>query len=151
MNAQAENASFSALFADYRPRAGSYDEAWQGDGLRSHYRLLVKHLDALGVDNLKARWERAQRQINNDGVTFSARDATDAARPWRLDAMPVMLNQTEWQRISAGLVQRARLYEMILGDLFTQRNADARSLVAARGIVCQSQLLSSLSRLKWQA
>ena len=121
MNAPAENASFSALFADYRPRAGSYDEAWQADGLRPHYRQLVKHLDTLGVDNLKARWERAQRQINNDGVTFSAREATDAARPWRLDAMPVLLNQHEWQRISAGLVQRAQLYELILSDLFSQR------------------------------
>ncbi len=121
MNAPAENASFSALFGDYRPRAGSYDEAWQADGLRPHYRQLIKHLDTLGVDNLKARWERAQRQINNDGVTFSARDATEATRPWRLDAMPVLLTQQEWETISAGLIQRARLYETILSDLFGPR------------------------------
>ncbi|MCC6511877.1 MAG: circularly permuted type 2 ATP-grasp protein [Pirellulaceae bacterium] len=122
MNAPAENVSFTALFSDYKQRAGSYDEAFHDGQLRPHYKMLVGHLDTLGVDSLKARWERAQRQISNDGVTFSTRDAGDAAtRPWRLDAIPALLTEQQWSGISAGLIQRARLYEMILADLFTHR------------------------------
>ncbi|MEQ1826219.1 MAG: circularly permuted type 2 ATP-grasp protein [Pirellula sp.] len=122
MNSPAETASFTSLFAHYRTRAGTYDEASSGGHLRPHYRMLVEQLDALGVESLNSRWERVQKQINNDGVTFSTRDGTDAAtRPWRLGAMPVLLSQKEWNGISAGLVQRARLYEMILTDLYSER------------------------------
>lgn len=130
MNDSAEPGSFSALFTDYQPRAGTFDEAFDHGELRSHYRMLVRHLDALGIQTLQQRWERAQRQINNDGVTFSAREATGTAtRPWPLDALPVLLSETEWLGISAGLVQRARLYELILADLFTQRSLLADRLL----------------------
>lgn len=114
--------SFSDLFERYQSRSGVYDEASCNGVLRSHYQTLVRQLDKLGVETLQQRWELAQRQISNDGVTAGGRETTgNATRPWRLDAMPTLLSEGEWKGISAGLVQRARLYELILVDLFSQR------------------------------
>ena len=122
MNQTDKTISFSDLFERYQPRPGVYDEASCEGELRNHFQTLVRHLNTLGVENLRQRWERAQRQINSDGVTVGARESTgNATRPWRLDAMPALLAEHEWNGISAGLVQRARLYEYILADLFSQR------------------------------
>jgi uncharacterized circularly permuted ATP-grasp superfamily protein/uncharacterized alpha-E superfamily protein len=121
MNSTPDTGAFSELFARYPRRDGVYDEAFDGAELRPHWQAFVKHLDAIGPATLRRRWERAQRQIANDGVTFSAREATGAARPWLLDAIPALLPNQQWEQISAGLIQRARIYELILQDLFSNR------------------------------
>ncbi|MFO1062639.1 MAG: circularly permuted type 2 ATP-grasp protein [Pirellulales bacterium] len=121
MNHKPEIGSFSALFAQYERRSGAYDEAFDGSALRPHWQNFVKHLDSIGPSDLQLRWERAQRQIVGDGVTFSARESTSSARPWLLDALPTILTEQEWKHLSAGLIQRARLYELILADLFGPR------------------------------
>jgi uncharacterized circularly permuted ATP-grasp superfamily protein/uncharacterized alpha-E superfamily protein len=57
--------------------------------------------------------------MQSDGVTFNPIE-TDGkvARPWVLDSIPLVITNREWQAISNGLAQRARLYELILQDLF---------------------------------
>ena len=39
-------------------------------------------------------------------------------RPWNLDAIPLMIPPSEWSQLEAGLIQRARLLNLILADLY---------------------------------
>ncbi len=135
MSQKAKTASFAELFARYIPRTGTYDEASADGQLRPHYKNLVSYLDQLGVDTLQQRWERSQKQINNDGVNFNAREASGTAnRPWRLDALPAILSESQWTEISAGLIQRARLYEDILADIFSHRTLLRDRLIPAEAL-----------------
>ena len=111
--------SFSTLFQGYRPAAGSFDEAiWNGQ-LRPHWLTFVRHLDRIGTTELQRRWDQAQRQMSAEGLTFRPQDLGEGkSRPWVLDAVPLLMKDTEWKPIAAGLIQRARLYEFILSDLF---------------------------------
>ncbi len=39
-------------------------------------------------------------------------------RPWNLDAIPLLISPNEWRELEAGLIQRARLLNWILADLY---------------------------------
>ncbi len=151
MNHPAETATFSAMFADYRPKPGAFDEAISSDGLRPHYQSLVKHLDALGVATLQKRWERAQRQINNDGVTFSARESTwvghQAVAPG-CDACAVASKPMERYRRRPGAARQVVRVDSG-GSLFRTHSA-LGSLDPTRSPVRKPELLSGLSKLEWQ-
>jgi uncharacterized circularly permuted ATP-grasp superfamily protein len=63
-----------------------------------------------------------RRLIRDNGVTYNVYDdAGGAARPWDLDVLPFVLDGREWARIEAGIVQRARLTDALLADIYGQR------------------------------
>jgi len=99
--------------------AGS-DEMVDGDGvLRPHWRPFVKLLDALGPAELGRRWDQARSLIHENGITHNVYgDPHGLDRPWSLDFIPLLIAAREWDRISAGLAQRARLLDRLLADLY---------------------------------
>jgi uncharacterized circularly permuted ATP-grasp superfamily protein len=61
----------------------------------------------------------AARQIQENGVTYNVyADPKGADRPWELDLLPHVLAADEWQQLSAGIAQRARLLNAVLADLY---------------------------------
>ncbi|MCA9249243.1 MAG: circularly permuted type 2 ATP-grasp protein, partial [Planctomycetales bacterium] len=115
----AATAAEEPFLRGYQPTAGIYDEAVGADGqLRPHWAAFIAHLEQMGRPEFERRWGRAERQIAIDDLTFSPHDSGETARPWILDAIPLLMEEVEWRTISAGLEQRARLFEMILSDLF---------------------------------
>ena len=57
--------------------------------------------------------------IVENGVTYNVyADAQGRDRPWILDPLPFLLSAAEWQSIEAGVAQRARLLNAVLGDLY---------------------------------
>jgi uncharacterized circularly permuted ATP-grasp superfamily protein/uncharacterized alpha-E superfamily protein len=108
------------LLEDYRPVAGVYDEvAGPGGRPRQHCETLVRSLEGLGRHELSVRWEDAKRTIRDNGVTYNVYgDPQGVDRPWTLDMMPLLLDPEEWSRIEGALLQRSRLLNTILADLY---------------------------------
>ena len=108
------------LLEDYRPPAGIYD-AVSGPGARphAHCETLVRSLERLGRHELSSRWEAAKRAIRDNGVTYNVYgDPQGVDRPWTLDMMPLLIEPGEWNRIEGALLQRSRLLNTILADLY---------------------------------
>jgi uncharacterized circularly permuted ATP-grasp superfamily protein/uncharacterized alpha-E superfamily protein len=115
-------ASVPSILADYRPLAGVFDEMTENGRLRPHWKSFVEQLERIGSDELDRRWLRAQRQIDNDGVTFHPQgESGGVSRPWLLDAIPMVVTEREWDELGQGLAQRAGLLELIVRDLFGAR------------------------------
>ncbi len=108
------------LLDGYQPIPGRYDEAFDESGnLRPHWKQLADSIGAIGRTELQRRLNQAQRQIAEDGVTFNPHDVSgNAARPWVLDPVPLVIGHHEWESLSKGLEQRAQLADLILLDLF---------------------------------
>ena len=104
----------------YRQFAGLYDEMCAATGeLRPNWDVLINALSARGADDLARRWQTAQQRIRENGVTYNVYgDPLGMARPWNLDAIPLMIPPAEWAQLEAGLIQRARLLNLILADLY---------------------------------
>lgn len=97
-----------------------YDE-WSADGVtpRPHWTAFTDEFQKIGTDELARRWERSERRIRENGVTYNIYgDPLGTNRPWKLDLIPLLIPAEEWRYIEAGIVQRARLLDLILEDVY---------------------------------
>src|SRR5882724_12248576 len=108
------------MFAGYPALPGIYDEMALGQNeLRPHWKNFAASLDRLGRNEIAVRWENARRIIREHGVTYNVYgDPQGMDRPWELDMVPLLIPPAEWAQIEAGLAQRARLFNLILADLY---------------------------------
>ena len=108
------------LFAGYSGLPGIYDEMRLPSGeLRPHWTPFISSLERLGRDELSLRWENARRIIREHGVTYNVYgDPQGMDRPWELDMMPLLIPSDDWRKIEAGLIQRSRLFNLILADIY---------------------------------
>ena len=108
------------LFEGYHPSEGAYDEMVAAPGvLRPHCECLVRSIEALGRHEFTSRWEGARRSIRENGVTYNIYgDPQGVDRPWELDMVPLLISPAEWTRLETALIQRTRLLNLILADLY---------------------------------
>jgi len=97
--------------------AGRYDEAFAASGPRSAY---VEVLDALAGHDLVELRERVRSNAAALDLSFGQ------GRELVLDPVPRVLDSAEWERLEAGLLQRARALNAFLADAYGgQRIFDA--------------------------
>ncbi|MGV0852477.1 circularly permuted type 2 ATP-grasp protein [Mycolicibacterium phlei] len=81
-----------------------------------------------GLDQLRGV---VRSLVDNDGITYvrTSTQGTEAGAPqpvgpgpepgrWHLDALPLVISASDWATLEAGLVQRSRLLDAILADLY---------------------------------
>ena len=120
MKISAESIAAPLFAAGYPQTASVYDEMSDADGvLRPHWDTFISSLTALGKEELAHRWRTARQRIRENGVTYNVYgDPLGADRPWSLDAIPLVIPPAEWAQLEDGLIQRARLLNQILADLY---------------------------------
>jgi len=65
------------------------------------------------------RRDLARRLIHQNGVTHNVYgDPNGLDRPWNLDFIPLLIAGAHWESIGEGLIQRARLLDRLLADLY---------------------------------
>jgi uncharacterized circularly permuted ATP-grasp superfamily protein/uncharacterized alpha-E superfamily protein len=121
-----------ALF-DLRHGPGiGYDEFVDDDGnVRPAWAELADAVAERGRAGLSQLRSVVHSLIDNDGITYTEVDPNrDGAagghsvepRPWSLDTLPVVISAADWEVLEAGLVQRSRLLDAVLADLYGPHN-----------------------------
>jgi len=112
----------ASLFTGYAPVEGRYDEMLAADGsVRPHWQAVFDGVGALPVDARVQARELATRLLRENSVTYVAPGPNPVARPWQLDLLPLVISASEWRELEAGLVQRARLLNAVVADLYGQQ------------------------------
>jgi uncharacterized circularly permuted ATP-grasp superfamily protein/uncharacterized alpha-E superfamily protein len=108
------------MFARYSGVPGIYDEMHEKAGfMKPHWRMFADSIHKLDSVEIGLRWEQAKRMIREHGVTYNVYgDPRGMDRPWELDMIPLIIPPSEWERVETGLIQRARLFNLILADLY---------------------------------
>lgn len=115
--------STSVLLDLYRTKLSSYDEVLASDGsLKPHWQKLFSALEKIGGKELENRAQEIKNKIRENGVTYNIYQRPGGLNsPWKLDLIPFLIEQREWQIISKGLQQRAVLLDLILRDMYGER------------------------------
>ncbi|HWJ37107.1 MAG TPA: circularly permuted type 2 ATP-grasp protein [Steroidobacteraceae bacterium] len=110
-----------------------YDELLDGSGeVRPHWRPLIDRLVVDGAEGVRRGVDLARRLIIENGVTYNVyADSQGRDRPWMLDPLPLLLTAAEWREIELGVIQRARLFDALLGDLYGAQQLLADGTVPA--------------------
>jgi len=99
---------------------------------RAHWQTFVRALGGLSLGELTRRWEEAKQLIRENGVTYDIYgDPRGLDRPWELDPVPLLIAPAEGKTLDAALVQRARLLELILADIYGPQTLMQNGLLPA--------------------
>ena len=72
-----------------------------------------------GFQDLDRRMQSLQRQVRDNGITYNVyADADGPQRPWSVDLFPLILSQGDWAHIERGVLQRARLLNRVMADVY---------------------------------
>ena len=108
------------ILSDYTVPSGTADELFAPNGqMRDVWAPLIARLQELSPDQIEERIARGDQYLRDAGVFFRRySDKTLDERDWPLSHIPVLLPQSEWDQIAAGLTQRAEILERILADIY---------------------------------
>ncbi|MDZ4361725.1 MAG: circularly permuted type 2 ATP-grasp protein, partial [Variovorax sp.] len=107
-----------------KPDADTLAPTWAG---------FFEHIGADGFADLNRRSENLQRQIRDNGVTYNVYADASAGlqRPWALDLFPQIIGPQDWAQIETGVLQRTRLLNAMMADLYGERELLKRALLPA--------------------
>ncbi|MRX65635.1 circularly permuted type 2 ATP-grasp protein [Maribacter luteus] len=107
------------------------DEMFTPDnGIKPYWNKLLTEFDKLGVNGLMARQKDIDWLLSENGVTYNVyNDPKGMHRPWNLNVVPFLLHQNEWSTIETGLKQRAELLNLVLKDIYGERNLIKNGIV----------------------
>lgn len=117
---------------DLRDGPGTgYDEFVDADGkVRPAWTELADTVAERGRGGLDRLRTIVHSLIDHDGISYTGADSTRDEHgahglepgPWRLDTLPLVVSADDWAVLEAGLVQRSRLLDAVLADLYGPRS-----------------------------
>jgi uncharacterized circularly permuted ATP-grasp superfamily protein/uncharacterized alpha-E superfamily protein len=97
--------------------------------------------------DIERRFGSADRHLREAGVTYRAPGET-AERLWPLSHLPLLIGEAEWQQLTAGIVQRAELLELVLSDLYGEGRLVAEGAIPAAAIAGSPEYLRAVCGIK---
>src|SRR6201990_1887530 len=133
---------------DYVRLPGIPDEYIAQDGTpRPGWTRFFDAFAELTPSDIERRFGSADRHLREAGVTYRAPGET-ADRSWPLSHLPLLIGEAEWQQLTAGIVARAQLLEMVLADLYGDGRLIADGAVPAAAIAGSSEYLRPMCGIK---
>jgi uncharacterized circularly permuted ATP-grasp superfamily protein/uncharacterized alpha-E superfamily protein len=138
------------IFRDYFNIHQSFGELIGEDGsLRPHWDTFFKSYTRLGNDEMSSRNNDTLRLLKENGVTYNIYgDPNGLNRPWKLDNIPFLISGEEWASIESGLSQRAQLLNLILEDIYAERNLIKKGILPMELIYNHAGFLRPCSGIK---
>jgi uncharacterized circularly permuted ATP-grasp superfamily protein/uncharacterized alpha-E superfamily protein len=139
-----------SIIADYRLQPGVPDEMIDPSGnVRSGWAQLMAAFDKLGPTELAARFERADQYLRDAGVFYRKYDGAEGKeRAWPLAHVPLLIDEADWSRISAGLIQRAELLETVIADVYGDNTLVQQGLLPPELVARNGEFLRPLVGVK---
>jgi uncharacterized circularly permuted ATP-grasp superfamily protein/uncharacterized alpha-E superfamily protein len=133
---------------DYVRLPGIPDEFIGADGApRAVWSRFFDAFAAMAPADIERRFASADRHLREAGVTYRAPGET-SDRAWPLSHVPLLIDEAEWLGITAAIVQRAQLLELILRDLYGGGRLVAENAIPAAAIAGSADYLRSLCGVK---
>ncbi|MEY2683608.1 MAG: hypothetical protein RJA09_752 [Pseudomonadota bacterium] len=115
---------------------GHFDELRSGGSgsgeLTPHWHTFFEHLGFEGFGDLNRRQQNLAQQLRDNGVTYNVyADENSLQRPWSLDLFPLIVSPEDWAGIEKGVLQRTRLLNAVMADIYGPRTLLEKALLPA--------------------
>lgn len=133
-----------ALFDLRQGPASGYDEFVGPDGkVRPAWTELADAIGERGRAGLDRLRSVVRGLIDHDGIAYTDVEPGGRGqepRPWQLDTLPIVLSAADWEPLEAGLLQRSRVLDAVLADLYGPRSLLTEGVLPPGAAVRPSQL-----------
>ncbi len=130
--ARAQETLFDLRPPSQRGPVIGYDEFVDAAGnVRPAWAELADAVGDRGRDGLSRLGSAVRQLVGNDDITYTRVDPAKGAaigvqgepRPWRLDSLPLVVSAPDWDLLETGLVQRSRVLNAVLADVYGGRRS----------------------------
>jgi uncharacterized circularly permuted ATP-grasp superfamily protein len=121
----------------------SYDEMFDTKcNVKPHWNDIAKGLEDAGIKQLEQKQLEIDWRLEDNGVTYNIyNDPEGNNRRWNLDPIPLVITSSEWEEVSKGLKQRAKLLNLIFKDLYTEQRLIKEGIVPAEIIFAHKSFI----------
>ena len=132
----------------YRATPGRFDELYdEGGAIRPAWKPVFGDVERQGEHGLAERRRLIGQLLAAEGAGHAVQDGETEpnmlpSHPWMVDPLPYMLEAVEWRALAAGVDQRVRMFEAMLGDVYGSRN------LLRRGVV-PTEVVYGTPRYRW--
>lgn len=128
--------------------AKPFDELASGHGaIRSHWNGLMAALRAIPAAELADKSARARAKFAEADEFLAIYGDASNRNGWSFDVVPLIIPAREWADLSAGVVQRARLLDRILRDLYRGQRLIANRSIPPYLVQANPEFLRSMRHL----
>ena len=110
----------------------------------------MRYLTEMDGDEIAVRQQAAELAIKAMGITFTVYHEQDGSidRAWPLDIIPRTISRKEWQRIEAGLMQRAAALNLFIDDVYHEQKFIKDGLMPASMIATSKNFRANVHGIK---
>ena len=142
------NTLFQNYFSDFR----NYDEVLKSDmSINPNWDKLLNNLTQMGTDNLLDKQKEIDWLMEENGVTYNVyNDPKGMHRSWDLNIVPFLIHQKEWETIEKGITQRAELLNLILKDIYGERELIKNGIIPQEVIFAHRGFLRQCDQIQYK-
>lgn len=110
------------LFRQYQLTPNTWDEMYQDENVRGHYRQVLESLSSIPADELSKKEELAKSLFMAQGITFTVYSSGEGIEKiFPFDIIPRIITASEWSFIERGIKQRLKALNLFLKDVYHQQ------------------------------
>ena len=129
------------LFEEYK--GAFFDEMLTEKGaIREYWQPLAESLQELDIKGLAQKQEEIDWQLKENGVSYNIySDVSDSKRKWNLDPIPFILPEDQFEVLTQGLKQRAKLLDRIFKDIYGEQQLLKKGILPAEILYLDSHFI----------
>ena len=127
-----------------------YDEMFDQDkNIRPHWEALKNNLEKIGLEQLTTKQKEIDWRLEDNGVTYNVyNDPGGLNRPWKLDPIPLVIEESQWKIVEEGLKQRCKLFNLLLQDIYGEQKTIKDGIIPMEIIYAHGGFMREMHGMK---
>jgi uncharacterized circularly permuted ATP-grasp superfamily protein/uncharacterized alpha-E superfamily protein len=137
------------MFENYHLNS-SHDEMFdEKKNIRPHWKTLKDNLEKIGLDQLRFKQKEIDWRLEDNGVTYNVyNDPGGLNRPWKLDPIPLIIEEDQWKAVERGLKQRCKLFNLLLQDIYGEQKTIKDGIIPMEVIYAHGGFMREMHGMK---
>ncbi|GAA4807423.1 circularly permuted type 2 ATP-grasp protein [Litoribaculum gwangyangense] len=119
--------------------------------INPNWEKLLNNLTQMGTEKLLAKQDEINWLMDENGVTYNVyNDPKGMQRSWDLNIVPFLIHQNEWQTVEKGITQRAELLNLILKDIYGEKELIKNGIIPQEVIFAHRGFLRQCDQIQYK-
>nr|WP_235817912.1 circularly permuted type 2 ATP-grasp protein [Formosa haliotis] len=143
-----KNTLFGSYFSDLR----NYDEVFKSNlSVNPNWEKLLYNLTQVGTETLISKQNEIDWLMDENGVTYNVyNDPKGMHRAWQLNIVPFIIHEKEWDTVEKGIQQRSELLNLILKDIYGERELIKNGIIPLEVIYAHRGFLRQCDQIQYK-
>ncbi|WP_354680779.1 circularly permuted type 2 ATP-grasp protein [Mariniflexile fucanivorans] len=119
--------------------------------VNTNWDKLLNNITQMGTETLISKQKEMDWLMDENGVTYNVyNDPKGMHRAWELNIVPFIIHEKEWETIEKGIKQRSELLNLILKDIYGERELIKNGIIPPEVIFAHRGFLRQCDQIQYK-